>query len=278
MKLPRFRALGLLIICVVGGAIVLALNFPPVNRGVKNTVYMVLGPIQQNVWGAGANVSAFFDNLAKMNSAAAENEQLKGRINDLMAQSAQMEIVKDENDFLRQGLNLELDKDFDLKLANIVAKNVAQDVIIIDQGTNDLVEEDMPVITSDRALVGRVSKTYAGYSEVTLVTASDFSFDVRIGNEGIDGLVKGKGRDAAIVDLVPRDKKLESGQGIFTSQMGGIFPAGLLVGSIDQVNRNDVETFQSAVIKLAFDVNGSQRVFVASGKTPLGLGETPPSE
>lgn len=277
MKFPLFRDLGLVIFFVVGAAIVLALNLPSINRGVKNAVYAALGPVQQSVWAAGASVDSFFENLAKMNSAAAENERLKSQINDLMAKSAELESVKNENDFLRQGLNLELNKDFDLKLANIVAKNVAQDIIIIDQGSNNLVEEGMPVITSDRALVGKVTKTYSNYSEVTLVSASNFSFDVRIGDEGVDGLAKGKGQDNAVVDFVPKDKKLESGQGIFTSQLGGIFPAGLLVGSVGQVSRNDVETFQSAGISLAFDVNGSQRVFVASGKMPLGLGDGLPS-
>ncbi len=274
MKFALFRQLGLAFLIVSVAAAAAVLNVPSVNSGVKNAVYSALKPVQSGVWMAGANMRSFFDKVARMSSAAAENEVLELRVNDLMAKVAELEEVKKENDFLRQGLNLELDKDFDLKLARIVAHDVARDVIIIDQGENDLVQEGMPVITSERSVVGRVSKTYRNFSEVTLVTANDFSFDVKIGQEMIDGLVKGGGRNKAAVDFVPKDKKLEDGAEVWTSQLGGIFPGGLLVGTVMGVNNSDVDTFQSSGLSLAFSVDGSLRVFVASGKLPLGFNVT----
>ena len=269
-----YRGLKIILLMIVVIAAVLVFNIPAVNGVLKNSVYAALNPVQHNMWMAGANTRSFFDRLTKMNGAASENENLKRQINDLMAQVSELDAIKRENDFLRQGLNLELDKDFDLKLADIVAKDVAQDAIIIDKGSKDLVQEGMPVITSERALVGRVSKTYSNYSEVTLVTAKDFSFDVKIGDDGIDGLVKGGGADKAIVDLVPKDKELKEGSAVSTSQLGGIFPGGLLVGTVSGVDNSDVNTFQSAKLSPAFDVNMSLQVFVASGKLPLGLGGT----
>lgn len=267
-----YRGLKIISLMIVVIAAVLVFNIPAVNGVLKNSVYAALNPVQHNMWTAGANTRSFFDRLTKMNGAATENENLKRQINDLMAQVSELDAIKKENDFLRQGLNLELDKDFDLKLADIVARDVVQDAIIIDKGSNDLVQEGMPVITSERALVGRVNKTYSNYSEVTLVTAKDFSFDVKIGDDGIDGLVKGGGADKAIVDLVPKDRELKEGSAVSTSQLGGIFPGGLLVGTVSGVDNSDVNTFQSAKLAPAFDLNMSLHVFVASGKLPLGLG------
>lgn len=272
MKTMPYRGLKIISLMIVVIAAVLVFNIPAVNGVLKNSVYAALNPVQHNMWTAGANTRSFFDRLTKMNGAATENENLKRQINDLMAQVSELDAIKKENDFLRQGLNLELDKDFDLKLADIVARDVVQDAIIIDKGSNDLVQEGMPVITSERALVGRVNKTYSNYSEVTLVTAKDFSFDVKIGDDGIDGLVKGGGADKAIVDLVPKDRELKEGSAVSTSQLGGIFPGGLLVGTVSGVDNSDVNTFQSAKLAPAFDLNMSLHVFVASGKLPLGLG------
>ena len=274
MKTMPYRGLKIISLMIVVIAAVLVFNIPAVNGVLKNSVYAALNPVQHNMWTAGANTRSFFDRLTKMSGAASENENLKRQINDLMAQVSELDAIKRENDFLRQGLNLDLDKDFDRKLADIVAKDVAQDAIIIDKGSKGLVQEGMPVITSERALVGRVSKTYSNYSEVTLVTAKDFSFDVKIGDDGIDGLVKGGGADKAIVDLVPKDKELKEGSAVSTSQLGGIFPGGLLVGTVSGVDNSDVNTFQSAKLSPAFDVNMSLQVFVASGKLPLGLGGT----
>jgi rod shape-determining protein MreC len=54
-----------------------------------------------------------------------------------------------------------------------------------------------------------------------------------------------------------------------TSILGGIFPPGLVVGQLSDVNKNDVGSFQTARILPAFDIVRDQQVFVASGKYPL---------
>jgi rod shape-determining protein MreC len=255
---------------IIGLAAILVLNVPILNSAVKNAAYWALNPIQKNFWVAGAGVHNFFSPLMQANLLAAENEQLRGRVNDLLAQTAAIGDLKKENESLRQGLNLEMEKDFDLKLADIVGKNTARDILIVDKGAKDTVRTGMPVITGQKTLVGRVSKVYDNFSEVTLATNKDFSFDVKIGDDAADGLVKGQGSYRATIDLVPKDKKIEAGQSIITSALGGIFPQGLLVGTISEVYKNDVETFQSAQIELAFNVAGARQVFIAIGKYPLG--------
>jgi rod shape-determining protein MreC len=274
MQTSLSRSIVPLSVVAILAAAIGVLNIPFLNSQLKNGAYSMIGPVQQYVWFAGAQVSEFIGSLANMNSAARENEQLKGRVDELLAANAQMEDLKKENDYLRQGLNLELNKDFDLKLADIIAKNVGSDTLIINKGSKDMVQAGMPVITSQKAVVGKISKVYDNFSEVELITSKNFSFDVKIGDDMIDGLVKGQGGFAATIDLVSKDKELKPGSQVVTSQMGGIFPAGLVIGTIKDVNKNDVETFQSAAISLAFDINGSSRVFIANAKYPLNL-ETP---
>jgi len=255
-----------LLLFVAAAVFVAVLNIPFLNSGLKNGVYSVVGPAQQNVWFAGAQVSGFFASLVRINSTSRENEQLKGKINELIAMNAQAQILKKENDYLRQGLNMELGKDFDLKLADIIAKNIADDSLIINKGAKDLVQTGMSVITSDKAVVGRISKVYDDFSEVELITGKKFSFDAKIGDDMVDCLVKGRGGMNAVVDLVPKDKELKAGAAVVTGQLGGIFPAGLVIGTIKDVDSNDVGTFQTAAISLAFDINIASRVFIANSK------------
>jgi rod shape-determining protein MreC len=271
MNILFSRLLRPALVAVAGVALILILNIPVLNSAFKNTVYFALAPMQKNLWQAGAGVYDFFEPLLKINSLADENKRLRERVNDLMGRNAVIEDLKKENEFLRQGLNLELDKDFDLKIVQIVGKDGANDILIIDKGGKDMIEAGMPVITEGKALVGKVSKTYDNFSEITLVTQNDFSFDVKIGDDAIDGLVRGRGGYCAGIDLVPKDKDLKVGQKIITSMLGGIFPAGLLVGTIKEVYKNDVETFQSAKIETSFDIGAAQQVFVAVGKYPFEL-------
>jgi len=257
------------ILFIIGAVAILAINVPIVNLAVKNAAYSVLQPLQSHVWIFGANVYGFFEPLIKAGSLADENEHLRDEIENLLVKDTQTQDLKKENEILRQGLNLELQKEFDLKLGTIIAKDIARDVLMIDKGSKDMIEVGMPVITSQKAIVGKISKVYDSFSEITLVSEKNFSFDVKVGEENIDGLIKGQGGLNAYLDLVPKDKNIKINDPIFTSAMGGIFPAGLLVGQIKEVNKNDVKIFQSALVSLAFDINGSQKVFIASVKTPF---------
>jgi rod shape-determining protein MreC len=124
----------------------------------------------------------------------------------------------------------------------------------------------MPVITQQKALVGKISKVYADFSIVTLATNPDMSFDVKVGSD-IDGLARGAGGSESFIDLVPKDKELKAGDPVYTNTLGGVFPGGLLVGTIKNVRYNDVETFRSASLAPAFDAGQARQVFIASVKS-----------
>lgn len=262
-----FQKWGLAITMFFGVAAILALNIPVINSAFKNTAYAALAQAQKKIWAAGADAGNFFDDKLPRRNLAVENERLRAQAAGFLAQQAQIEALKRENDFLRQGLNLELEKDFDLKLANIAGKIPARDIIIIDKGARDMIEAGMPVIDSNKAVAGKVVKTYDNFSEVRLITDKDFSFDVSI--DSAAGLFRGLGVSSGEIDLVPKDQFLIAGQGIFTGGLGGIFPQGLLVGSVKELRINDVDAFRSATVELVFDVAAARQVFVAVDKKPL---------
>ncbi len=266
MKLYFSRDSGLMFGVIVAVALILALNVPILNSIFKNAVFSVFAGAQKTLWAAGADARGFFAPLQNAGSLADENERLRATAAGFLVQKTQIEALKKENDFLRQGLNLEMGKDFDLKLANIAGKSAGRDVLIVDKGARDMVQVGMLVVDSQKALAGKVIKTYDNFSEVRLITDKDFSFDVAAGDNAIDGLFKGRGDYQADIDLVSKDKDLAVGQLVVTSGLGGIFPSGLLAGTIVEVRKNDVETFQSARVAPVFDAIAARQVFVAIDK------------
>lgn len=248
--------------------VILALNIPAVNAQFKNAAFAALAEIQKNVWAAGASAGESLPVFAG-ESLAEENRRLRAQASGFWVQQAQIDALKKENEFLRQGLNLELEKEFDLKLANIAGKIPARDILIIDKGARDMIAPGMMAIDSQKAVVGKVIKTYDNFSEIQLITDKDFSFDVSIGENAIGGLFRGLGGLNAEIGLVPRDAALAPGQRVYTSGLGGIFSAGLLAGAVKEIRQNDVETFQTAAIAPAFDVAAARQVFVAVGKHPM---------
>jgi len=268
----KFYPGSLAVIAFAGaGAIMVAINIPSVSAALKNAAYLAVEPLQRSTWQAGAQLYAAVGPVFKSSEIGRENERLREQIAKLIGEKVAIEDLKKENELLRQSLHLELNAEFDLKLANIVGKDVLSDILLLDQGSRNMIEIGMPVITSQRGLVGKITKVYPNFSEVTLISEKDFSFDVKVGDDKVDGLVKGKGGFVSFVDLVPKDMQINQNDAVYTSGLGGIFPAGLVVGMIDRVNKNDVETFQSAAIIPAFNANTGRQVFIASGKYPLGV-------
>jgi len=160
----------IILIAVLLIAFFLILNLTPVSKNVRNFFYSVSAPIQQNLWRAGNNMSDFFEMLAERKELKKENEELKLKIQELLAENNKLKEFKKENEVLRGALNIGLPEEFKLSLAQVIGKDISQDVILIDRGSEDGISKDLPVITQQRVLLGKISQVYPHFSKVQLLT------------------------------------------------------------------------------------------------------------
>ena len=241
------------------------MNLPLANAWVKNQFYSLTGPLQKFTWNMSSGAASALGSISGMGSAARENNQLKDRIIGLESQVAELNDLKKENQTLHGLLDLGLDKEYDLKMAQVIAKDMAQDSLLVDKGSDDSIENGSAVIDSNKAVVGRVVAVYGKFSKVELLTDKASSFDVRVGDGGIDGLARGQGNFNLSLDLIPKDKDIGSGSAVVTSSLGGIFPKDLVVGNIGLVQKNDAQMFQKAQIIPAFNIENTDSVFIVMG-------------
>lgn len=260
MKFPQKSIYRIAIFIISFILIIFLLNF--YQKEVKNFFYKISEPIQKILWQAGKKVSIFFETLAETSSLKKENEEIKLKIQELLAENIFLKELKKENEILREALNLGLEKEFELSLAQVIGKDISEDFILINKGFEDGVSKNLPVITSQKILLGRINKVYKNYSKVMLLTNKESSFDGKIAEKEILGQVLGKGNFKAIFDLIPPEKEISEGDLVETSALGGIFPKGLLVGKIGKVQKSDIQTFYQAEISPLFDLNKLEIVFI----------------
>lgn len=229
---------------------------------IKNFFYFIFSPIQKWLWQTGKSISIFFETISEIKNLKRENEELKLRIAHFLAENEKLKELKKENEILREALNLGLKEEFELKLTQIIGKDISQDFILIDKGFKDGLSEGFPVITQQKSLVGKITKAYKNFSKVQLITAKNFSFDVKISEKEIFGLAKGKGNFRISLELIPREKEIIIGDKVLTSTLGGKFPAGILVGEIKNIKRPDISPFQEAEIQPAFNIQKLDFLFV----------------
>ena len=254
---PIYR---ILIFIIIGILIILFLNF--YQAEVRNFFYQISEPILSVFWRAGDRISDFFEAISEIQNLKKDNEELKLKVQELLAQLVSLKELRKENEILREALNLNLAKEFDFSLAEVIGKDVSEDFILINEGIDDGISEGLPVISQQKILVGKINEVYKNYSKVKLISHKESSFDGKIVEKEILGQVKGEGNFKILFDLIPREQEIAEGDLVETSALGGTFPKGLLVGQIKQVKKSDIQPFNQAEISPLLDLGELEIVFI----------------
>lgn len=235
--------------------LLIVLNF--FNQGVKNFFYTISNPIQRFLWQGANNIADFFGGSLKM-----EISELRLKNQELLNQVSLLNDLEKENQTLREALEINLQKDFKMILVQIIFKDISEDSILIDKGSNDGISKDMPVINQQKVLFGKVNEVYRNFSKVVLITEKNCAFDAKTQEKEIYGVVRGKGNLSFYFDLISKDAEIKEGDILITSGLGGNFPKNLLVGKIRKVKKEDTKPFQTADVMPFFDLEKTDNLFV----------------
>ncbi len=255
------KALGLIATALV---IIFLLNI--FQTQIKPFFYSVSSPVQKIFWQMGGNASNVFNSFMHIASLKKNMSELDYKNQDLTAENARLKYSENENITLREALNIGLQNEYKLIFSTITGKDISQDFLTIDKGSDDGVSKNMAVITEHKVVVGRVSEVYKNFSKVILISNKKSSFDGKIQDKDISGIVKGNGNLGITLDLISRDKEISMNDTILTSNLSGIFPFGLVVGNVSNIKKDDVEPFQKVEIKPAFDINQTNALFLISSQ------------
>lgn len=249
-----------LLIIILGVIIILSLNF--YQGGVKNFFYSILGDNQKSLWEKGDNVSDFFEGIFGARNLKRQNEDLRKYNQELLNEIVSLREFREENEMLRKALDIELQKDFKLTLADIISKDVSQDFILINKGSEDGLRKGMPVITEQKVLLGMIDEVNGGFSRVMLISNPESSFPAEIQEGKVTGIVKGEGDYQISLEKVPRDKEIKKGDIVITTSLGGIFPKELLVGKVNEIQKSDIESFQKVEVSCFLNIEELEAVFI----------------
>jgi rod shape-determining protein MreC len=133
--------------------------------------------------------------------------------------------------------------------------------IIISNGSDNGLRRGMPIVT-EQGLVGRISAVTASAARVQLITDSAAVVNVRIEPSRAQGALRGTVTGELLLDMIPQNAELSSGDLVLTSGLGGSYPANLIIGQVNTVRRRDTDLFQRATIQTAVDFAHLELVLV----------------
>ena len=204
-----------------------------------------------------------------------ENDILKKEIDKHESIIAENTELKRQLDALKQELNINYTlTDYDYVNATVTSRNINYwyNTITINKGSKDGIKVEMPVINSN-GLLGKVINTTNYTSTVRLITTSDTNNKISVSiisdNEKLNGVINGYNFDTKtlLVEGISNTKTVRIGDFVYTSGLGGVFPSGILVGTVEAITTDSYDLSKIINVKLSANFDDINFVSVLKRKS-----------
>ncbi|HVC32404.1 MAG TPA: rod shape-determining protein MreC [Chloroflexota bacterium] len=262
-----------LVVILVAGALILALSRLPQVQFIETIAFEVLGPVEVGVSIPAGRLDQIGQTIEGIGQLRAENARLRAEVDRLSQEAVLLPELQRENAELRAELQFQqTDPQFKWITARVIGVDPSNLVhsIIVDHGSRSGIVVGMTV-TTPGGLVGQVVQVTPNTAKVLLVTDVSSSVASLIQSNRAKGVVNGSRGGQLTMTYIPQGVKVQAGDRVVTSGLGGVYPKGLWVGTITEVHQNDVELYQEAKVQPAVDFGRIEDVLVIVNHLPTSL-------
>lgn len=186
-----------------------------------------------------------------------EVENFKSQVRSLTSENARLQELQQENLALRKILQFTEKEKYPIVVARVIARINEGGIsfLLINRGREQGIVLDAPVL-ADNVLIGKIVKVQDNSAHIIpliamgVKTAATFA-----GASKTSGVVEGELNASLMMRLIPKDVAVTQGMNVVTSGLEARIPAGLLIGTVERVEANPQELFQTAALKLLISLD-----------------------
>ncbi len=196
-----------------------------------------------------------------------DNELLRNALLVSGARNARLQAAAAENARLRGLLASAERARLDVQLAGILDIDLdpTRQRLVLDAGSGDGVRIGQAVIDAG-GLMGQVIAATPTTATVLLITDPDHAVPAVVARSGVRLMVYGSGRsDALQAADVPLSADVRAGDVLLTSGMGGRFPPGFAIGTLQALRPDDSRAFLEGEVKPAAQLDRGRDVLLLRG-------------
>jgi rod shape-determining protein MreC len=224
-----------------------------------------------------SGTSGIFEEVKTVEEMEARLEELEQENTRLSAESQLIPGLQLENQRLKEMLGFQKNSKYELLACRIIEREPSSwwNRLIVNRGTAhepDL-KPDMPVV-GPRGVIGKTGIVSKHTTRIILLVDENCKVSAVTENSRSRGIVEGQtriqGNDALCrINYIPRGAELAVGERVYTTGLGGTFPANLLIGTIVSApplsSDRNFGLYRDAVIKPTSDLNELNEVFIILG-------------
>lgn len=238
----------------------------------KDALNVISTPFRAAFNACADGFSGFVDYFTEFDRIAKENEQLRKENEELKRLQSDLEVLKEENAWLRDFLEIKNhNTTFEFADATVIGKSAGatHNMLTLNKGSLHGISAGMTVITG-QGLVGRIVEVGLTTSEVVCINDLTASAGAIVERSALVGIVEGYNNDSCrflyttgLADF----SNVVVGDSIITSGNGSIYPYGLKIGTVTEINIDDASRSLIAIVKTSVNFNDITRVMIIKSFT-----------
>lgn len=272
----KFKVL-VCVCAVLAGFILYAITNKSSSNFIETGLDFIVTPIRSASSYISNSVGNFFEKYVQINRVYEENEKLREENANLKQQIADLYSFKHENEQLKDYLQIkELNPTFEIEAASVIGNDPLDSfgAFTINKGSLYGIETGDIVITKD-GLVGVISQVNAISARVSTILDPTIQVGAIVSVTGDVGIIKNTSSHAkneqTLLTMLSRETQATTGNFVVTSGMGGVFPKGIIIGTVESTSLDANGLSVNAVVKPAVDIRDIKNVVVI--KSFLGQGD-----
>lgn len=259
----------LIVWLVVAALALVFLNLPDsVSGGIKSVAREAVAPLQELVGGGWSSVREGAASVRGYKGLLAENQKLSQQVTELQARVTQLQNLELENGELRRQLGFSREARRSLIACEIIGRDPDGwwQTLRLNKGGADGIATNLPVIAVD-GLIGKVIRVSPHTADVLLLADPACQVSARIQRTGAFGILSGRGPNwqgkvVCRLEYLNKNVEIVEGDELVTSGLGGVFPSGLILGSIDRIYADRSGLYQYADVVSRAEIGMLRHVFV----------------
>ncbi|MFA5171196.1 MAG: rod shape-determining protein MreC [Sulfuriferula sp.] len=230
-------------------------------RSSMNSLIYPISEIVQTPYLTYEKVTGFFVKHAQLQQ---ENAALQQRFIAYSAKLQRYQDLEQENQHLRALLGAQSRTPLHTQIAEIIAipRDPYLRQVTVNQGSKQGVHAGSAVI-DEQGLIGQVTQVYDRTSDVTLLINNDQSVPIAVQRTGQRAVLFGTGIDDTVeIRYLPHNTDVRAGDLIITSGIDGVYPSGLAVAKVMQIDLSSSRAFAHIICKPVAAIDRNRQVLI----------------
>ena len=238
------------------------------NEPLSAFLMLIMRPLQVASQETANWLKGFRENYDTLAGFRSENERLRKRVQSLEEERQKLLEAQATNARLKQLLDFRSQLSGTPVLATIIANSANSwfQSCVLNKGSADGIRKGMAVVTP-LGVVGQVVSVTSRTAKVLLLTDPNSGIDVLVQRTRSRGIVSGSPENGIVLKYVKRSEDIQEGDRLITSGLDGIFPKGMMVGTVIKVRKQHLGLFQFIEVLPAVQSARVEEVLVVAGES-----------